>query len=271
MLLLVSFIYTDNVFKEARKTDPVMTSIINYKEKQDIKAKEPTILGDEMILGVTGLIVDEKKSYKNMKEENIFDEDKLVYEITKPKINLSNTYDYYIKKGNTSSKKMALIIKVNEDSNVSKIIDILKDNNISIAFFVDGSWLEKNTNDAFEINRLGCEIYNLGYKGKYTKNKIEVTNNLIQSITLKNSLFCLNENKIDEEKEICKNKKMHTIIPSVSNPSISELKKYIEKGNIIVYDIDTFNYDNFNLIINTITSRGYVIDKLSRIISEDNN
>ena len=91
LLLLFSFIYTDNVFKEARKTDPVMKKIKIYKRENDIKPTEPTILGDEMIIGLTGLEVDLKKSYKNMKRNDMFDDKNVIYKEKKPKINLSNT------------------------------------------------------------------------------------------------------------------------------------------------------------------------------------
>ena len=268
LLLLFSFIYTDNVFKEARKTDPVMKKIKIYKRENDIKPTEPTILGDEMIIGLTGLEVDLKKSYKNMKSNDMFDDKNVIYKEKKPKINLSNTYDYYIKKGNQSTKAISIIFKVNKDSDVDNIISILRNNNLSITFFVDGLWIKKNTDKAFLMNELGCEIYNLGYDGKYEKNMIEITNNLIESITLKKSNYCLIEAKDENIKQLCKSKKMHTIIPTVINPNISELKKYIEKGNIIVYDIDLFDYSKFNLMSKIITSRGYVINKLSNTINE---
>ena len=35
LLLIFSFIYTDKVFDEARKNDPIMKQVINYKKKND--------------------------------------------------------------------------------------------------------------------------------------------------------------------------------------------------------------------------------------------
>ena len=98
LLLLLSFIYTDKVFDGARNSDPVMKNIKTYKEKNDVLAVEPIIKDDEIILGYSGLIVNEEESYKKMKEDDKFSEEKIVYEDALPKTTISKTYDYYIKR-----------------------------------------------------------------------------------------------------------------------------------------------------------------------------
>ena len=50
LLLLLSFIYTDKVFNEARSNDPLMKEVISYKKAHDVKPVEPKIKDDEMIL-----------------------------------------------------------------------------------------------------------------------------------------------------------------------------------------------------------------------------
>ena len=124
---------------------------------------------------------------------------------------------------------------------------------------MDGAWLENNIETAFSIVNCGIEIYNLGYNNSYNDTMITVTNNLIESITLKDSLFCLNDSKNDVDKKVCDKKKMISLTSTLKNPSIIELKEELEKGVIISYDINEFDINNFNLIINTITSRGYKI------------
>jgi hypothetical protein len=74
LLLIISFIYTSKVTESALESDPVMKSIEKYKIKNDIEPVEPIIKENEMILGYSGLIIDKKASYKNMKEFNVFDE-----------------------------------------------------------------------------------------------------------------------------------------------------------------------------------------------------
>lgn len=268
LLLLLSFIYTDKVFNEARGNDPLMKEVISYKKAHDVKPVEPKIKDDEMILGMSGLIINEEKSYKNMKEEDTFNKQKLVYDKTKPNTSITKTYDYYITNG-ISKNMVSIIFKVNNSTNVSELLSLLAKTNVTVNFFIDGSYLEKNVETAFSMVNLNSEIYNLGYDNKYSKKMISVTNNLIESITLKDSLFCLNEIKNDNYKDICASKKMLTLSPKLVNPSITDLKKDLSKGVMIVYDLDEFDTSKFNFIISVIESRGYKIKGLSKLINEN--
>lgn len=268
LLLLLSFIYTDKVFNEARSNDPLMKEVISYKRAHDVKPVEPKIKDDEMILGMSGLIINKEKSYKNMKEDDSFNKQKLVYDKTKPNTSIDKTYDYYITNG-ISKNMVSIIFKVNNSTNVSELLSILAKTDVTVNFFIDGSYLEKNVETAFSMVNLNSEIYNLGYDNKYSKSMISVTNNLIESITLKDSLFCLNSAKNDDYKNICASKKMLTISPTLVNPSITDLKKNLSKGVMIVYDLDEFDTSKFNFIINVIESRGYKIKGLSKLINEN--
>lgn len=268
LLLLLSFIYTDKVFNEARGNDPLMKEVISYKRAHDVKPVEPKIKDDELILGMSGLIINEEKSYKNMKEDDSFNKQKLVYDKTKPNTSITKTYDYYITNG-ISKNMVSIIFKVNNSTNVSELLSLLAKTNVTVNFFIDGSYLEKNVETAFSMVNLNSEIYNLGYDNKYSKSMISVTNNLIESITLKDSLFCLNSAKNDDYKDICASKKMLTISPTLVNPSISDLKKNLSKGVMIAYDLDEFDTSKFNFIINVIESRGYKIKGLSKLINEN--
>lgn len=269
LLLVLSFVYTDSVFNSAKESNPVMKSIDEYKKANDILSVEPIIKDDEMIIGYTGLVVNKDESYKKMKEEDKFDEDKIVFDKSLPKTTISKTYQYYIKQGNPSKKEVALIFKVNNSNNVDELLKQIAKSNASITFFVDGAWLLENVEYAFSMNDLYSEIYNLGYDGIYQKKMITTTNNLIESITLKDSNFCLLDEKDDKQKEICKNKKMHTITPTLNNPTIKELKNGLVKGAIISYDVNYFDTKIFNLIVKTITNKGYKIKGLSNIVNEE--
>lgn len=268
LLLLLSFIYTDKVFNEARGNDPLMKEVISYKKAHDVKPVEPKIKDDEMILGMSGLIINEEKSYKNMKKDDTFNKQRLVYDKKKPNTSITKTYDYYITNG-ISKNMVSIIFKVNNSTNVSELLSLLAKTNVTVNFFIDGSYLEKNVETAFSMVNLNSEIYNLGYDNKYSKSMISVTNNLIESITLKDSLFCLNEVKNDNYKDICASKKMLTLSPKLVNPSITDLKKNLSKGVMIVYDLDEFDTSKFNFIISIIESRGYKIKGLSKLINEN--
>lgn len=268
LLLLLSFIYTDKVFSEARENDPIMKEVMNYKKENDIEPIEPRLHDDEIVLGLSGLVVDAKETYKNMKKDKRFDKDKIVYNSKLPEKTITKNFDYYITKGNDKKEAVSIIFKVYDNTSIDELLKLVSKNNVKVNFFVDGSWLDKNVETAFSMVNLDCEIYNLGYDKKYTKNMINVTNNLIESITLKDSNLCLNENKDDEAKKLCSNKKMHTITPNISNPNITDLKKNLNKGEMILFDASDYDYSKFSLMINTITSRGYEIISLSDLLKE---
>lgn len=269
MLLVFSFVYTDKVFSTARSTDPVMVDVINYKEKNDIKPIEPIINDDELILGASGIIINAKKSYNNMKDIDEFDKEKIVYETKKPTNTISNTYKYYIKKGNSTKKQVSIIFKIDKNTNnLNNLLKYLAKYDVSCNFFVDGLWLSNNVNEAFDIVNYNHELYNLGYDGIYDKKMTSVTNNLIESISLKDSNFCLNDDKNNESKNICDKKKMHSILSTVIDPDITTLKENLTKGAIITYNVDYFDVSKLGLIVNTITSRGYEIKVLSSLIKE---
>lgn len=269
LLLVLSFIYTDSVFDSAKKSDPVMKNIINYKKNNDTLGVEPIIKNDEMVIGYTGLVVNEDESYKKMKEEDKFDESKIVFDKALPKTTISKTYDYYIKQGNPAKKEVAIVFRIKNSNGVDELLKQIAKTNVTASFFIDGAWLEKNVETAFSIVNLSCDIYNLGYDGIYQKNLISVTNNLIESISLKDSTFCLLEDKNEEAKELCKGKKMHTIIPTINDPTLSELKNGLVKGAIISYDVENFDAKKLSLIVKAIVSKGYKIISLSNVVNEE--
>ncbi|MBQ9014293.1 MAG: hypothetical protein IJ094_12220 [Bacilli bacterium] len=270
LLLLLSFIYTEKVINEARDNDPIMKSVIKYKKENDIKPEEPIINGDELFLGVSGLLVNKKKSYKNMKKDNMFNDEKISYYKINPKTSITNNYNYFITKGNNKKKYIAIIFKINSNRNIDSLLSLAKKNNVILNYFIDGAWLENNVDFAFKINSIGSEIYNLGYNNVYSKNMIKVTNNLIESITLKKSNLCLNEEKNNDYKEICEKNKMISITPLINDFSITEVKKNLENGQMILYDLTTYDLTKFNLLISIIESRGYEITGLSKLINESN-
>lgn len=266
-LLTLSFIYTNKVFSLAKENDPIMKDIVNYKKKHDINPIEPTITSNVIKIGTSGKVIDVNSSYKNMKEKHRFDENKIIYKEKLPKNTINNNYSYYIKNGNNSKKNISIIFKVNSNDNLKTINRLLSNYNIVANFFVDETWLSNNLDNALLLAN-NNKVYNLGSNGTYSKSTIKTVNNLIESITLDDSIFCLNENQDVDSLDVCKNNKMYTIMPTLLNPSISDVKKNLDRGIIIAYDLDTFNISNFKLLINTITSRNYKIVSLDKIIKE---
>lgn len=268
LLLIFSFIYTDKVFDEARKNDPIMKQVINYKKKNDKNVIEPTIKDDEIILGMSGLVVDAELSYKKMKSDDSFSKKNIVYKKKLPDNSISKNNKYYITKGNSNSKRVSVILKVSYKTNTNTIKKILASSNYNLTFFIDNNFINDNLDFVFSVINNGYEVYNYGLNGVYDKNSLSKYNKLIESMSLKKTLYCLNEKKNEESKEACDSKKMYSIKPNIIEPDFSSLKKEISSGSIISYDMDYLSLNDLLLSFKVITSRGYEIEKLSTLLTE---
>lgn len=268
ILLLVSFIYTDKVTRAAKDNDSLMSEVINYKKKNDVKPVEPIINGDEAILGYSGVSIDKEKSYKQMKKINKFLKEQIVYNTKMPNNTISDMCNYYIMGGNPSNKSISIVFYVRSDTNLKKMLKKLDDINIKAAFFVDGSWLENNIDKAFAITNSKHELYNLGYNGVYDKKHINKINKLIENISLEKSNYCIKNVKNNTEKKVCASRNMNYIIPTLYNPNITDFKQKLDKGIIISYDLEQVDIKNINLIINSALSKGYSIKPLKEVLNE---
>lgn len=268
LLLIFSFIYTDKVFDEARKNDPIMKQVINYKKKNDKNVIEPTIKDDEIILGMSGLVVDAELSYKKMKSDDSFSKKNIVYKKKLPENSITKNNKYYITKGNSNSKRVSVILKVSYKTNTNTIKKILASSNYNLTFFIDNNFINDNLDFVFSVINNGYEVYNYGLNGVYDKNSLSKYNKLIESMSLKKAVYCLNEEKNKESKNVCDLKKMYSIKPNIIDPDLSSLKRKISSGSIVSYDLDYFSLNDLLLSFKTITSRGYEIESLSTLLTE---
>lgn len=268
LLLIFSFIYTDKVFDEARKNDPLMKKVMNYKKKTDGNVIEPIIRDDEIILGMSGLVVDAELSYKKMKTDDKFNKKNVVYKKKLPDNSITKDNKYYITKGNGKNKKVSIILKVSNKTNINFVKSVILNSNYNLSFFIDSNFINDNLNLVYQIIDKGYEVYNYGINGAYNGKNISKYNKLIESMSLKKALYCLNEKKNEESKEACDSKKMYSIKPNIIEPDFSSLKKEISSGSIISYDMDYLSLNDLLLSFKVITSRGYEIEKLSTLLTE---
>lgn len=268
LLLIFSFIYTDKVFDEARKNDPLMKKVMNYKKKTDGNVIEPIIRDDEIILGMSGLVVDAELSYKKMKTDDKFNKKNVVYKKKLPDNSITKDNKYYITKGNGKNKKVSIILKVSNKTNINFVKSVILNSNYNLSFFIDSNFINDNLNLVYQIIDKGYEVYNYGINGAYDGKNISKYNKLIESMSLKKALYCLNEKKNEESKEACDSKKMYSIKPNIIEPDFSSLKKEISSGSIISYDMDYLSLNDLLLSFKVITSRGYEIEKLSTLLTE---
>jgi len=271
LLCSFSFFYTDRVVTVVKNQDPIMIKINEYKDFYNIESVDAIINDKEIIPGINGCKINIDKSYSNMKRVGSYNPNMIEYQEIKPELSLSKTYDKYIIKGNSNKNKVAIIFKVNNINNLVEIRSILKEKQIKAAFFIDGKDIENNVNSIYHLINEGHEIYNLGYDNRYEKDMLRWTNNMIDSIANNKSKYCLvlteNQNTVD----ICSKEKMHTIksdiIINYGSP-FSIVRNKIEKGSIIVFDVNSITKNELIGVITFLNKKGYTYNILSNHLNE---
>jgi hypothetical protein len=267
-LICFSFFYTDKVMDVALEQDKIMISINNVKDDYREDAIEAIIDNDTIIPGISGREVDIEKSYSNMKSIGLFHENYLVFKDVMPKTTLDDNLDKYIIKANGSKQIISLIFIVDNDSDFNMIYNIAKSKNVKVNLFLDYEYLNKKINS---LNKIAdVSIYSYGEDGKYTKDNIIYTNNLIERITKKKANYCLVTNKNNSNLKVCSDNKSYTIYPNliIKDNLLSIVKNGVSKGDLILIDINKNNINQLPSAIEYISAKGLEFEYLDEILSE---
>lgn len=260
-LICFTFIYTEKIISVSIDQDEIMIKLKEIENNYKTEPIDATIIDDTIIPGIIGKSINIDTSYKEMKKIGYFEESLISYDIIYPNISIYNNYNKYIINGNTSNKEVALIYIINNDKTIDNILNIIKNKNSTITFFIDSSFLNNNIEI---INKLkDYEIYNYGTKGTYTKDNLIVANNIINNKSNNNSIYCLFLNKDINSLNNCADMKMLSIIPSI-NGNYNDIKNKLNNGSIILIN----NTHELSNIIDYIKNKGYIITTLSNIIKE---
>lgn len=260
-LFCFTFMYTEKVINVTMEQDDIMIKIKEYQKTSNINPTNATIKNDTIIPGNIGKHIDIESSYKKMKKIGYFNPSLIIYKDIYPEISIYNNYNKYIIKGNNKEKNISLIYILNKKETLNNLLNIIKNHNITINFFIDSSLLNNNINIINDLKN--NEIYNYGNGGKYTKDNLIITNNIINNKSNNKSTYCLFLEKNNNSLNNCVNNKMLSIIPSIKG-NYNTIKNNIENGSIILIN----NTQELNNIIKYITSKGYKIVPLSKLIIE---
>ena len=245
VLVCFSFFYTDKAVEIVKRNDPVMKEILTISDSLKI---EPI---------------------NAMKKLNIYKESMLVFDEILPEVSIN--YDKYVIKGNELKNEVALVFKVDSIDNIKLINKVLTEKNTLATFFIDGNIVKDNMNLVLELAHDGYEIENLGYNGNYSSEKLTWTNNMIESLTNKKTNYCYTEFKDKNILELCSTNKMYTIKPTINtgNYPFLTIKKNLESGSIISFDLSDKTLKELPSIISYISQKGYNIVSLEQLISEN--
>jgi len=259
-LICFTFIYTEKIIDISINQDEIMIKLKEIENTYNIEPINAVVKENTIIPGNLGKYIDIDSSYKKMKKLGLFEETLITYKDIYPEISIYNNYDKYIINGNTLNKEVALIYIINNNT-LDDVLNIIKNKNIKLTFFIDSSNLFNNIDTIYKLNNY--EIYNYGNNGQYTKDNIIITNNIINNKTKNKSIFCLFLNQDDNSLNNCKEHKMLSIIPSI-NGNYNNVKKELKNGSIILIN----NTKELSPIIDYIKNKGYTINSLSKVVKE---
>ena len=259
VLTAFTFFYTDKVSRIIKDNDPIMNRIDNIKDTLTVSKIDPIIYEDEYITGINGCLVNREESYKKMKSNGEYNESLIVMKEDM----IEDDYNKYIIGGPKQNRKVSIIL-TNYDSRIN---DFIKENNIEINYFVDGSNIKK---DIGILITLEGKIYNYGRNNKYTDKYIMYDNSLIKSNFDNESNYCLLSEKDNDSLSICSKYKMKTIkVNQIKENILNYTKENLSNGKIFL--INSNDYEEIKYSINYILSKGYKIVYLDELLDKTNN
>lgn len=267
-LLLFSFYYTNKSVDIIREQDSIMKSIRKNAPKYQVSSENAEIIGNKIIPGKSGKEIDYKKSYLKMKQYGSYNEQLTVFKETKPTVSLDDYYDKYIIRGNSLEKTLAVVFKITTSENLSKLTSILKNNDVTATFFIDGVFIEENPKTIVALNDYEIEL--LSYDSKYDKIYFTSSLSYLSSLTKRPAKYCYSEYDQKEVLELCESLKLHTIIPTikVKENTYSEVKSRLTDHAIISIPLTTKSLNTLDTTIKYLKQKGYSFLTLDDLLSE---
>lgn len=270
-LICFSFYFTEKTVSVIKDADELMIEIKNKQDNYYIEPIDGIIKDNTFIPGISGKKINIDKSYKKMKQYGLFNEGLLIYDIVKPKNQLNNNLDKYIISGNSLKKQVSIILTVDSSNYLDEVLAVLSDNNIYVNFFVEGSWLEENSNFLSRFISNGHDIGSISYNLDYTDSSYPWMDNTIKKITKLENNYCYNIKDNKKTLDICSRYNNYTIRPNIilDNNYVSNIKQNLKSGSIISLPLDKEVIRILPSINNYIKSKGLEVVTLKELLKEE--
>jgi probable sporulation protein (polysaccharide deacetylase family) len=280
----------DSALPAAKESDPLYQSIIKNAPTYEIPPKDASI--DRVwkaIPGYNGQKVDIAASYKNMKNKGVFNEKKLVFTETKPKVHLEDLPPSPIYKGHPDKPMVTFIINVAWGNEyLSEMLATLKKHNISVSFFLEGNWVKKNPDLAKMIVSSGHEVGNHSYShpdmkqltaGRAREQMVK-TNEIIEAATGEKCIWFAppSGSYRDETIKVADELNMMTVMWTVDTvdwkkPSpdvlINRVMTKIDNGSMVLMHPTESTAKSLNRLITQIQQKDLKIGTVSELMSEE--
>lgn len=267
-MICISFIYTEKTVNLLRENDELMIKIKSASNIEIIKPVSAIVKENTIIPGISGVVIDEQKSYQNLKKIGSFTPQFLEYKKILPHNSINHNYDKYIIGANPSKRTVAINFVVKQGDNIDELLNIVTDENIKVNFFVEYNWLENNSLMFVNLTKQG---HNVGILSEgYNNGDFVWVNSLVKKCANQKSVYCYNVNNDNNFLKHCTLQKSYTISPTViikNNPFI-EVKSKLKSGVFISMPVNKKVIDEFKIIVKHIKSKGLNVENLNQILTE---
>lgn len=267
-LICFSFYYTDSAVDIVKRNDPIMKEIVESSSNYFEDSIDAVLIDNNIIPGISGVKVDVDKSYEKMKNYGSYDSGLLVFEEITPTISTSNTYDKFIIKGNSSKQSVSLIFKLKTTNYIDEVLEILKDKNVKVTFFIIEDILYNDIDILEKIYLSGHDIEVLSLD--YSSSTFKKSNKILKSLMNTKSKYCYTEIESSNIIDNCKRNKMHSIIPNIitTNFPYTEIKNNVTSGSMISLSNNVNTIRELPSIINYLNQKGYKIVTIDELLDE---
>ncbi|WML39101.1 polysaccharide deacetylase family protein [Neobacillus sp. OS1-2] len=273
-----------------KQSDPLYQSILKNAPTYEIPPSDAKIdLVWKAIPGYNGLKVDVTASYKNMKKGQVFNEKKLVFVQTKPKVHLKDLPPSPIYKGHPEKPMVSFIINVAWGNEyLSEILATLKKHNVSASFFLEGNWVKKNPDLAKMIVSAGHEVGNHSYShpdmkqltAEKAREQMIKTNEIIEAATGEKCVWFAppSGSYRDETIKVAADLNLKTVMWTVDTVDwrkptpevlINRVMSKIDKGSMVLMHPTESTAKSLNQLITLIEQKNLQIGTVTDLMSEE--
>ena len=239
--------------------------------------------------GYNGIKVDIDSSFKRMKKENRFDEQKLVFLQIPPEIHLKDLPAAPIFRGHPDKPMVSFLINVAwGEEHLPGMLATLKKNNVHATFFFEGRWVKANPELTKMIADAGHELANHSYShpnmktlgSDETREEIKKTNEVIEATTGKKAFWFgpPSGSYRDETVQIAHSLQMRTVMWTVDTidwqkPSpellIQRVTSKVHPGAMILMHPTDPTAKALERLIEDIKGRNLRIGTVSKLMDEE--
>ena len=268
-LLLVSFFYTEQTVTVVKEYDQVMIAIKEYSVNNKKNPANAYIKENTIIPGLSGYEVDIDKSYYNMRRYGKFDSSLIEYQSTLPEVSLAKNKDKYIVSGNPDKRMVSLIFVLEENTDITPVLKILKEQKVKGNFFINDKWLQNNSEKLEQLIQDDHVIGNISSNFNYLDSSFLWIDTVIKKVGKQKNGYCYFKEEKEEELNMCLLYDNYSIKPTIiENYPYKEVKEKMSSGSILSFPVNTTTIDNLPIIISYIKSKGLLVVNLNELLKE---